>query len=86
MKLKQVFSMLLALLLLTAVLTVPAAAAAVSDGDAARTLSALGLMQGTGDGFELERSATRAEALTMLLRLLGRETARVKPISAVRRA
>ena len=36
-------------------------------------LGQLGLMKGTGDGFDLLRAPTRAEALTMLIRLLGRE-------------
>lgn len=60
-------------LILSAALALPAAATAISGSDAAETLSVLGLMNGTENGFELERGATRAEALTMLLRLLGKE-------------
>lgn len=51
--------------------SVPASAASVSTDEAVGTLSALGLLLGGGEGFELERSATRAEAAVMLLRLLG---------------
>ncbi len=40
----------------------------------AETLKALGLFSGTSKGFELTRNATRAEAATMLVRLLGKET------------
>ena len=66
--------LLLMIIALLLPLALPAAAAAaVSGRDAAEALAALGLLHGTGNGFELERSATRAEALTLLLRLLGRE-------------
>lgn len=50
---------------------VPASAASVSVDEAVGTLSTLGLLLGGDDGLELERSATRAEAAVMLLRLLG---------------
>lgn len=72
---KRVFSLILTILVLFSALALPASAVAVSGTDAAETLHALGLMQGTGNGFELERGATRAEALAMLLRLLGKEQA-----------
>lgn len=72
---KRVFTLFLTAVLLLTALGLPASAAAVSGYDAAETLSALGLMEGTGAGFELERGASRAEALTMLLRLLGMEQA-----------
>lgn len=36
-------------------------------------LKLLGIMKGTGTGFELEREATRAEGAVMLVRLLGKE-------------
>ena len=70
---KRILSFILIAVLLFALLAAPASANAVSDLDAAETLSALGLLKGTGNGFELERSATRAEAVAMLLRLLGKE-------------
>ena len=75
---KRIFTIVLIAALLLAALSLPAAATALSGTDAAATLSALGLLQGTGDGFELERTATRAEALTMLLRLLGQEEAALR--------
>lgn len=39
----------------------------------AESLKALGLFNGTPNGLELTRNATRAEAATMLVRLLGKE-------------
>ena len=39
----------------------------------ADALHELGLFSGTGSGYELERTSTRAEGLVMLLRLLGKE-------------
>ena len=75
---KRFLSLILTISILAAALALPASATAVSGSDAAKTLSALGLMKGTGNGFELERGATRAEALAMLLRLLGKENAAVQ--------
>lgn len=40
----------------------------------ADNLSALGLFQGTGQGYALDETATRAQAATMLVRLLGKES------------
>ena len=39
----------------------------------AAALNALGLFKGTENGFELEKSLTRAEAVTLLVRVLGKE-------------
>ena len=61
----------LALLLLAAL---PALAAGREAAAAADALNELGLFQGTGAGYELDRAPTRAEALVMLIRLLGRES------------
>lgn len=69
---KRFLSIILCLLLLAS-LSFPVNAAHVSGSEAAETLAALGLLRGTGEGFELERSATRAETVAMLLRLLGQE-------------
>ena len=44
-----------------------------SAGLSSNLLGQLGLMQGTGSGFDLLRAPNRAEALTMLIRLLGKE-------------
>lgn len=41
----------------------------------ADTLKSMGLFLGTGHGYELERTPTRQEALIMLIRLLGEESA-----------
>jgi hypothetical protein len=41
--------------------------------DSAEILHALGLLQGSPDGYETDRAPTRAEAAVMLVRLLGKE-------------
>ena len=76
---KRVLSALLAVCLLLAM--IPAAYAAQTEAtEAADTLHELGLFKGTGtdaDGkpvFDLDRAPTRAEAVTMLVRLLGKES------------
>lgn len=77
---KKSISILLAALL-AVTLAVPAAAASEQAEDAAALLYHLGLFQGTGskeDGspeFSLDRAPTRAEAVTMLVRLLDQEEA-----------
>lgn len=59
-------------------LTLPSAALA-AEGEAdpnqpyAQRLAALGVFQGTGEGFELERTPMRSEGVTMLVRLMGGE-------------
>ena len=64
---------------LTFALAVPAAAAPVGAQDSATLLYNLGLFRGAGvnpDGspqFDLDRAPTRAEAVTILVRLLGKE-------------
>jgi lysophospholipase L1-like esterase len=68
-------------LLFAAVLLVsipsPAAAAAYTPKYAAEAevLSALGLFRGSDKGYELERRPTRTEALVLLVRLLGKDSA-----------
>jgi len=49
---------------------VPAAADSQTNAD---HLNALGLFQGTGDGYDLEGQATRIQGLIMMIRLLGEE-------------
>lgn len=78
MKLKKALATVLVLTMLLSL--APAALAAGTEAeDAADALYALGLFQGAGtdsDGapvFELGRAMTRSEAVTMLVRLLGRE-------------
>ncbi len=63
-------------LLATAAMTAVAltAAAGASNFDAsADMLKDVGLFQGTGQGYDLDRAPTRAEAATMLVRMLGKE-------------
>lgn len=50
-----------------------ATAGAASFDHCADQLKDLGLFQGTAQGYELDRAPTRAEAATMLVRLLGKE-------------
>lgn len=71
---KKLLSFILMFAVLSA-LCLPVSAARVSAEEAIDTLECLGLVQGTGSGFEPGRGATRAEAVTMLLRLLGKEAA-----------
>lgn len=77
---KKRFALILAVLMACNMLVVPSFAASAEAEDAANALYELGLFQGTGknaDGtpiFDLDRTPTRAEAITMLVRLLGKET------------
>ena len=71
---KKILSTLLCAVLLAG-LCLPVSAAHVTASEAIGTLETLGLVRGTGNGFEPEKSATRAEAAVMLLRLLGKESA-----------
>ncbi len=67
-------SMRLALVGAAAVTTLVASASAANFDSTADKLKALGLFQGGTAGYELDRAPTRAEAATMLVRLLGKET------------
>lgn len=58
---------------LTLVLALPASAAASAEMEAANDLYSMGLLKGTGEGFELDRTATRQEAMVMLVKLLAKE-------------
>lgn len=68
---KQKFRIVLLSMLLVVGMLV--AAGASSYDHCADQLKALGLFQGTEQGYELDRAPTRAEAATMLVRLLGKE-------------
>ena len=57
-------------------------AGSVDFGAAAVSLQALGLFRGGNGGFELNRAATRTEALVMFLRILGREPAALASTAA----
>ena len=77
---KRIFAFALVLCLM---LTLAPFASAASDeaNEAANALYELGLFQGTAENadgtpvFDLDRAPTRAEAVTMLVRLLGGEDA-----------
>ena len=46
---------------------------AVSGIEEAEALNVLGIFKGTENGYELEKSLTRVEAITLLVRVLGKE-------------
>ncbi|MEG1683283.1 MAG: trypsin-like peptidase domain-containing protein [Oscillospiraceae bacterium] len=71
---KRILSLLLVLLLFGTVFPAPAAALPSEATHAADVLSALGLVRGDRDGYALERTATRAETVALLVRLTGNET------------
>lgn len=79
-RMKKAAGLALALVLCLGLLAVPAGAASGEAIDAAYQLYEKGLFMGTGtdsDGapiFELDRAPTRHEAVTMLVRLLGKES------------
>ena len=76
---KRIYKSCVAVLLLLAMLLscVPALAAGSSHScttlQKAEALKALGLFQGTNKGFELEKTLTREQAITLIVRLLGAE-------------
>ena len=78
-RMKRIVSIILTLALICCM--IPAAFAASSEAtEAANTLHGLGLFNGTGTDangnpvYDLDRAPTRAEAVTMLVRLLGKES------------
>lgn len=68
---KRFAKAMLVTVVLAALLAVSAFAADFTH--CADALKDLGLFKGTGSGYELDRAPTRAEAATMLVRLLGKE-------------
>lgn len=70
---KRFLTILFTTLLLTAALCVTASASAFDT--VAEDLSAIGMLRGTENGFELDRAPTRSEAAIMLVRLYGAEDA-----------
>ena len=70
---KHLKTALVLLLALAMLASLPVFGASDEAAAAADTLAALGLFKGTGEGYDLDRAPTRAEALVMLIRLLGRE-------------
>lgn len=63
----------LALLLIAALLLASAPAVLAAEPEAADVLYTLGLLKGSEEGFEADRAPTRAELLTMMVRLAGGE-------------
>lgn len=75
---KRIYKSCVAVLLLAMLLScVPALAAGSSHSyttlQKAEALKTLGLFQGTNKGFELEKTLTREQAITLIVRLLGAE-------------
>ena len=70
-KILSILCIILTLCMLSSQITF--AAEVKTSQEAADALNKLGLFQGTGNGYELEKSLTRAEAVTMIVRLLGEE-------------
>lgn len=70
-KILSITGLVLALCILSSQITF--ASDVKTSQEAADALNKLGLFQGTGNGYELEKSLTRAEAVTMIVRLLGEE-------------
>jgi len=70
---KKRFLSLLCAAVLICSLSLPAFAATGEQALAADTLYTLGLMQGTDDGYQLDRAPTRLEALITTIRLSGHE-------------
>ncbi|MCL2046685.1 MAG: S-layer homology domain-containing protein [Oscillospiraceae bacterium] len=68
---KKTIAILITIIVLSLALMVSASAAGYRGP--AEQLNRLGLFRGTDTGFSLERAPTRAEAVTMLVRLLGLE-------------
>ncbi len=64
-----------ALILALAVIVMSAAVFAVDNSDinTADALNELGLFLGTGNGYELEKGLSRAEGVTLLVRMIGKE-------------
>ena len=60
-------------LLCFCMLIMPFSGFAANNTDKADALAALGLFQGTGEGYDLDSPLTRAQSATMLVRLLGAE-------------
>lgn len=67
---KTAVTLLVSLSILLGLQPVSLAAPAANRADA---LNQLGVLRGTGNGYDLERASTRAEGLVMMIRLLGAE-------------
>ncbi len=70
---KTITALFLALALI--IMSVAVYAAGNSDVNTADALNELGLFLGTGNGYELEKGLGRAEGVTLLVRMIGKEEA-----------
>ena len=68
---KRLLAASLCALMLLSALVLPVQAMPGEQTRAADTLCTLGLVKGTGSGYDLDRPATRAEAVTLIVRLAG---------------
>ena len=68
---KTIIALILALVMI--VMSVTCFAAGTLDVNTADALNELGLFLGTGNGYELEKGLTRAEGVTLLIRMIGME-------------
>ena len=66
-------AVLLTLVLILGALPLTSEASFIPSHIAADTLNRLGLFKGSDSGYELDRQITKQEAVTMLVRLLGKE-------------
>ncbi|MFD0960899.1 clostripain-related cysteine peptidase [Paenibacillus chungangensis] len=70
---KNIRTVIIFLIFLLAITPSAAAQNSAQNSSYAEALNHLGLFNGTGNGYELSRVPTRAEALVMMLRLWGKE-------------
>ena len=68
---KTVIALLLSLVMI--VMSFTCFAANATDVNTADALNELGLFLGTGNGYELDKGLTRAEGVTLLVRMIGKE-------------
>lgn len=75
---KYLTSILIVVMMLVMVFNSMLPLSVAAENTKAEALSTLGLFKGTENGFELEKSLTRTEAITLLVRLLGKEDEALK--------
>lgn len=77
-RIKRIFACLLAIVLFTSALPLCTAADLSLSNSHAKALNTLGVFQGTSAGYDLESAPNRAQGITMLIRLLGKEADALK--------
>ena len=73
--LKRLLSCVLAIVLLLGTAPLSFAADISLSNSHAKALNSLGVFQGTDSGYDLESAPNRSQGITMLIRLLGKESA-----------